>query len=193
MQVIITAASQCKCYWIVSWTFQSFTENFWFLFVICRCWFFSRVWNQKINLQDATDVQWKEYIAGFYVFRIGLGKIKVYWAEIQTILFEAEHTVNIFKIRYIRFCSELFQITVLLPRALLYSYTIRPILKVHLLGLYSYFCSNFRLLSTGADKARGWIYCTLEGHHRNRPQTATRDPRWHCFLSWPGKLQLCTT
>lgn len=49
-------------------------------------------------------------------FRTGLGKIKVYRAEIQTNLFEAEHTVNILKIQEIRFCSELFQCTVLLHR-----------------------------------------------------------------------------
>jgi len=44
--------------------------------MICRLVF--RVQNQKINLQDVADVQWKEYIAGYYVFRTSLGKIKVY-------------------------------------------------------------------------------------------------------------------
>lgn len=108
-------------------------------------------------------------------------------------MFEAEHTVNILKIRDTRFCSELFQITVLLPRALLYNYTIRPIVVAHLLRLQFYFCNNLWMLSIGTNKAGGWIYCAVKRHHRNRPQTATRDPRWQCFLSRSGKLQSRTT
>lgn len=71
--------------------------------MICGCWLFLGVQNQKIShKEDFMDAQLNIYIAGYYVFRIDSGKIKLYWAEIQTILFEAEHTVNVLKIRYIR-------------------------------------------------------------------------------------------